>query len=282
MTEPYVPSAQLANALVLAGNRGGNDTIASLTGVSHKAMAPINGVPMLVRLWRCLSACPAIDKIYVCIDGAELLTGIGELAAALQSGRLTIVPPAASPAASVASALSEIGLERPLLVTTADHPLLTAEMIHHFLQVAAEETEERDFVVALAEIEMIRSAYPDAIRTGYKLGRKSYSGCNLFLARRPAATRLAAFWRRMERFRKKPWRLILAVGPFALLRFGCGWLNLDAAVRHLSRKTGVKIGVVEMPFAEAAIDVDKPADYALVTSILQQREGDQAPEAASL
>lgn len=274
MTEFHVPTAPSANALILAGNRGGNDTIASLTGVSHKAMAPINGVPMLVRLWRCLSACPAIAQIYVCIDGEELLTGIAELAAALKSGRLIVIPPAASPAASVASALAEIGLERPLLVTTADHPLLTAEMIHHFLQVSAEQKEERDFVVALADLNVIRASYPDAIRTGYKLGGKSYSGCNLFLARRPAASRLAAFWRRMERFRKKPWRLILAVGPFALLRFGCGWLSLDAAVRHLSRKTGVKIGVVEMPFAEAAIDVDKPADYALVTSILQQREGE--------
>ncbi|HVI91684.1 MAG TPA: NTP transferase domain-containing protein [Dongiaceae bacterium] len=274
MTESHVPSAPLANALVLAGNRGGNDTIASLTGVSHKAMAPINGVPMLLRLWRCLMDCPAIGKIYVCIDDEELLAGVGELVEALQSGRLTVITPAASPAASVASALTEIGLDRPLLVTTADHPLLTPEMIDYFLAVAAEETEERDFVVALAELDVVRAAYPDAIRTGYRLGGKSYSGCNLFLARRPAATRLAAFWRRMERFRKKPWRLILAVGPFALLRFGCGWLSLDAAVRHLSRRTGVKIGVVEMPFAEAAIDVDKPADYALVTSILQQREGE--------
>jgi GTP:adenosylcobinamide-phosphate guanylyltransferase len=274
MTEPHVPSAPLANALVLAGNRGGNDTIASLTGVSHKAMAPVNGVPMLVRLWRCLKDCPAIGKIYVCIDGEELLSGVGELVEALQSGRLTVITPAASPAASVASALSEIGLDRPLLVTTADHPLLTPEMIDYFLVVAAEETEERDFVVALAELDVVRAAYPDAIRTGYRLAGKSYCGCNLFLARRPAATRLAAFWRRMERFRKKPWRLILAVGPFALLRFGCGWLSLDAAVRHLSRKTGVKIGVVEMPFAEAAIDVDKAADYALVTNILQQREGE--------
>ena len=113
------------NALILAGNRGGNDAIASLTGVSHKAMAPINGVPMLLRLWRCLSVCPEIDRIYVCIDGAEQLEEVRELSLARQGGRLAVIPPASSPAASVAAALEQIGLTQPLLITTADHPLLT-------------------------------------------------------------------------------------------------------------------------------------------------------------
>ncbi|HVJ43768.1 MAG TPA: NTP transferase domain-containing protein [Dongiaceae bacterium] len=272
MTVSHTPSAPaaLANALILAGNRGGNDAIASLTGVSHKALAPINGVPMLLRLWRCLSACPTIDRIYVCIDGVEQLEAVSELAQALQAGHLKVVVPAASPAASVVAALSEIGLDRPLLITTADHPLLTSEMIDYFLR---EAPAEADFVAGLAEVDMIRAAYPESIRTGYRLGGKSFSGCNLFLARRPEAARIAAFWRRMERFRKKPWRLILAVGPWALLRFACGWLSLDAALKHLSGRTGAKIGAVRLPFAEAAIDVDKAADYALVTSILQRREG---------
>lgn len=272
MTVPDTSTAPAApvNALILAGNRGGSDAIASLTGVSHKALAPINGVPMLLRLWRCLSTYPAISRIYVCIDGAEQFDSVGELADARRSGRLTVIPPAESPAASVVAALSEIGLDRPLLITTADHPLLTAEMIDYFLR---EAPAEADFVAGLAEVDMIRAAYPEAIRTGYRLGNKDFSGCNLFLARRPEAARIATFWRRMERFRKKPWRLILAVGPWALLRFVCGWLGLDAALKHLSARTGAKISAVRLPFPEAAIDVDKAADYALVTSILQRREG---------
>jgi CTP:molybdopterin cytidylyltransferase MocA len=263
-------SASTINALVLAGSRGGSDAIASLTGVSHKAMAPINGIPMLQRLWRCLSTCPQIDRIYVCIDGVDQLETVPELALARQSGRLAVIAPATSPAASVATALTEIGLDRPLLITTADHPLLTPEMVSYFLgHVPA----EADFAVGVAEVAMISAAYPESIRTGYRLADKTYSGCNLFLARRSQAARIATFWQRMERFRKKPWRLVLEVGPFALLRFVCGWLDLSAAVAHLSRRTGVEIRAVNMPFPEAAIDVDKAADYALVTDILQRREG---------
>jgi CTP:molybdopterin cytidylyltransferase MocA len=272
MTDTALPTTPITgvNALILAGNRGGNDAIASLTGVSHKAMAPINGVPMLLRLWRCLSACPEIDRIYVCIDGAEQLDAVPELSQARQGGRLTVIPPASSPAASVAASLSQIGLAQPLLITTADHPLLTPQMVSYFLSHAPQEA---DFAVGVAEVSMISAAYPESIRTGYRLAGKGYSGCNLFLARRSQAALIATFWQRMERFRKKPWRLVLEVGPWALLRFVCGWLDLTAAVKHLSRRTGAEIRAVNMPFAEAAIDVDKAADYALVTSILQRREG---------
>lgn len=272
MTETNIssPATPNTNALILAGNRGGSDAIASLTGVSHKALAPINGMPMLQRLWRCLSVCPGIDRIFVCIDGAEQLDAVAELAAARQSGRLVVIEPSTSPAASVAAALTEIGLATPLLITTADHPLLTPEMVAYFL---AHAPSDADFAVAVAELEVVQRAYPDSVRTGYRLAGKAYSGCNLFMARHPQAARIATFWQRMERFRKKPWRLVLEIGPWALLRFVCGWLDLTAAVKHLSRRTGAEIRAVIMPFAEAAIDVDKAADYALVTSILQRREG---------
>jgi CTP:molybdopterin cytidylyltransferase MocA len=272
MTDASSASSATAttNALILAGNRGGSDAIASLTGVSHKAMAPINGVPMLLRLWQCLTACPAIARIYVCIDGAEQLASVPALAMALQSGRLTVIAPASSPAASVAQALDEIGLDQPLLITTADHPLLTPEMVAYFL---AQVPAEADFAVGVAELGIVQAAYPESVRTGYRLAGEAFSGCNLFLARRPAAARIAIFWQRMEKFRKRPWRLLLEVGPIALLRFAAGWLNLTDAVKHLSRRTGAEIRAVRMPFAEAAIDVDKAADYALVTSILERREG---------
>jgi CTP:molybdopterin cytidylyltransferase MocA len=75
----------------------------------------------------------------------------------------------------------------------------------------------------------------------------------------------------MERHRKRPWRLVAAIGPLTLLRFLAGRLTLDAALRRLSRIVGATVRAVDMPFAEAAIDVDKPADLALAERILAQR-----------
>ncbi|MBI2253851.1 MAG: nucleotidyltransferase family protein [Proteobacteria bacterium] len=258
------------NALILAGNRREGDSVATLTGVSHKALAPINGVPMLLRLYRTLREVDGIGDIHVCIDDVSLLDGIPELAAARASGAIRIVKPAISPAASLGAALDLIGLQRPLLTTTADHPLLTAAMVTHMLRATPDDAE---LGVGLAEAETVTAVYPDAIRTFYRFKGRRFSGCNLFLARGNNARKVTQYWQRMERHRKKPWRLVWEIGPLALLRMICGQLSLDDAFAHVSKLTGASIRPVLMPFAEAPIDVDKPADFELVTEILRRREG---------
>lgn len=258
------------NALILAGNRQEGDAVAALAGVSHKALVPINGIPMLLRLYRTLRGMPGCRDIHVCIDDAELLGTVPELASEHSAGRLRVVPPARSPAASLERALAEIGLQFPLLATTADHPLLSAAMVTHMLQNAHPDA---DLCVALAEAETVIAAYPGAIRTFYRFRGRRYSGCNLFLARTGAAARVAAYWQRMERHRKQPWRLIWEIGPVALLGVLSGRLSLESAFAHISRLTGAVLAPVILPFPEAPIDVDKASDFDLVTEILRQREG---------
>lgn len=258
------------NALLLAGNRREGDGIALMAGVSHKALAPINGIPMLLRLYRTLRDTPGCQGIHVCIDGAELLATVPELAAEHAAGRLRIVAPAESPAASLGRALAEIGLGLPLLATTADHPLLSAVMIAHLF---AHARPDADLCVALAEAQTVTATYPGAIRTFYRFRGRRYSGCNLFLARTAAAAKVASFWQRMERHRKRPLRLIWEIGPVALLGVLSGCLSLERAFAHVSRLTGAVIAPVILPFPEAPIDVDKAADFELVSEILRKREG---------
>ena len=43
-------------------------------------------------------------------------------------------------------------------------------------------------------------------------------------------------------------------------------------MKLLSRRTGVRIDAVRMPFGEAAVDVDSLEDHALVEARLRQRE----------
>jgi hypothetical protein len=75
----------------------------------------------------------------------------------------------------------------------------------------------------------------------------------------------------VERNRKRPWRLIAAFGLVPLLRYGLGRIDLEAAFRIGSRRLGLDARPVLMPFAEAAIDVDKPDDKALCEEILRAR-----------
>jgi hypothetical protein len=61
---------------------------------------------------------------------------------------------------------------------------------------------------------------------------------------------------------------VRAFGWRPLLAYLLGRLTLDAAMRRASRITGTRVAAISLPFAEAAIDVDKPADLALAETIL--------------
>ena len=49
------------NALILAGSRGPDDPMARAAGVSHKALLPVAGVPMLLRVVEALRALPDFE-----------------------------------------------------------------------------------------------------------------------------------------------------------------------------------------------------------------------------
>ena len=68
-----------------------------------------------------------------------------------------------------------------MLVTTADHALLTPEMIDYFCEQA--ERNGADFSAGLARAEVILKAYPQSVRTFFRFGKDRVSGCNLFASK---------------------------------------------------------------------------------------------------
>ena len=59
-----------------------------------------------------------------------------------------------------------------------------------------------------------------------------------------------------------------AFGLGALIRYALGLSTLEATMARASAIVGVRAVAIPLPFAEAAIDVDKPVDLALVEAIL--------------
>jgi GTP:adenosylcobinamide-phosphate guanylyltransferase len=250
------------DALVLAAGRGPDDPMAKAYGVTHKCLVEVGGRPMLARVVDTLLASPEIASIAISIEDAA----IARKALGDSYGKVTIVPSSSSAPASVRAILES---RAPLFVTTADHPLLTEEMIAHFLAHAG--NGDADMAVGLATAETILAAYPEARRTFLPLGRSRVSGCNLFAFNTKRAFAALDFWQHLEQMRKRPLKLIGAFGPFAIARFVFGGFDLDSAFRAASRHLGLVARPVLMPFAEAAVDVDKPADKDIAEAILAHR-----------
>jgi GTP:adenosylcobinamide-phosphate guanylyltransferase len=254
-------------ALVLAGRRAPDET--GIGTQRHKALEPVDGVPMLERVVASLRASGCVESIHVCSDDPALLDATPLLAELASAGVLRFAGSGASPAASVAGFLASGVVTGPVLATAADHALLTPEMVRHFVVTAR--AGEADFVVGLVEASLFRRRFPDARRTFIPLRGDAVSGANLFLFATPRAAEVARFWVRAESFRKRPWRMVSVFGPGLLLRFLAGRLDLDAALAHAGRVIGARLAAVRMPFAEAAIDVDTPADLVLANRLLAER-----------
>ena len=69
----------------------------------------------------------------------------------------------------------------------------------------------------------------------------------------------------------------ICLGPSTLLAFALRRLDLDAALERVSHAMQVRVEAVRLPFAEAAIDVDRPSDLALVTRILAGDQSRRSP-----
>ncbi len=256
-------------ALVLAARRGGDDTVAALGSCSHKCLLPIGGRTMLGRVLEALAASGSVGAMAISIDDPAALKGSPEVAALIEAHDITLIDAAATPSLSVGHAVDALAEPWPVLVTTADVPLLSAEMIDHFCGHAL--ACDTDVAAGLASATVVLDRYPDAMRTFMRFRGERYTGCNLFALMTPAALAAVVFWRRVEQDRKRPWRIFKDFGPLAILRFLIGGATLESALSAASRRLGLTAAAVYMPFADAAIDVDKPANVKLVESIIRGR-----------
>jgi CTP:molybdopterin cytidylyltransferase MocA len=256
-------------AIILAADRELDNPVAQAAAVSCKALAPVSGRPMVLRVLDALAAAREVDtRILV----GPALASVGEdkeLYGLVNSGQVLWQAPQATPSTSAFSALQSLPHDAPVLVTTADHALLTAAMVDHFC--AAARTSGCDVLAGVARHELVAAAFPESRRTVTRLKDGGYCGCNLFAFLTPQARRAADFWRKVEQERKKPLRIVKVMGWTAVLRYLLGRLTLDQALAKLSRRMNLTAGVVQMPFAEAAVDVDKVEDWSLVEAVLAKK-----------
>jgi GTP:adenosylcobinamide-phosphate guanylyltransferase len=234
--------------------------MAVAAGLSHKALIPIAGKPMITHVLDTLRAVPDIGRILVCIENPAVLDGI------LPDGVETMDAaqgPSAGPSASVLAAIRDCGT--PLLITTADNPLLRPEWVRFFLDGVG----SADIAVGVASEAAVTRDVPGTSRTFIRLSDVAFSGCNLFLFRTPASARVAMLWRTIEKERKHPLKMGWLLGPSILLRFLLKRLGTKNLLARILKLTGAQGKFVFMPDGRAAVDVDKPADLVLVRKLME-------------
>jgi GTP:adenosylcobinamide-phosphate guanylyltransferase len=249
-------------ALLLAGSRPGGDPLTRSLGVDLKPLLPIGGEPMLLRPLRALLAVKRIVEVRM------LTQQVDRLRAALPTDERVVVAASDNTiAATLQRIVADPATTFPLLVTTADHALLTPQMVEEFIAGTA----GCDLGIGVVSRSTMLTRFPDAQRTWLRFGRERYSGANLFALRTREARVGIERWRAIEQDRKKGWRVVLQMGWPLFLGSVLRVRDIHQSARGLSRSLGITIKGVVLSDPTAAIDVDKPADFTLVNDILAGR-----------
>lgn len=255
-------------AIVLAGDRPERDLLAERFGAEAKALVPIAGEAMIARVVRTLLGSPSVRRVLVLAQQPGRLAE-GATRWLAEEPRVALGVSRSTIAESVAGVAGSNAAPWPVLVTTADHPLLTRDMVEYFIARSA----PAEAALGVVERDVMLSGYPGTRRTWIRFKGGAYTGANLFALTSSRAGEGLARLAKAEADRKKPIRLLWQFGP--ALAFGAATrsISLADATARAGKKLGVAMAAVELPMADAGIDVDKVADHRLVEQILAGRDG---------
>lgn len=246
-------------ALVLAGGRASRE-FAAAAGSPHRALADINGRPMVGFVVDALRTAARIGRILVIgpaeipdLPGAEKIAGEGSLIENIAAGIR------ACPEATF------------VLLVTADLPFLTGQAADDFIDAAR--AGGGDLTYAGIPRSACEAAFPGQRRTYIRLSGRKMTGGNLVLLRTEPFPRMAAAIQEAHERRKNPVFLARLIGLENALRLVTGRLETRHIEAGASRLLGVACRLQTTNDASVGTDVDKPEDLVLARSRLRPEAG---------
>jgi CTP:molybdopterin cytidylyltransferase MocA len=225
---------------------------------------------MVVRVLDALQASEQVNRCILCGPPAAIVDCAPQIRQRMAAHGMQWVPPQATPSTSALAALRSVAAETPVLLTTADHALLTPQIVDYFCGEAR--STGSDVVAGLASYAQVMARYPGMRRTRTRFTDGAFCGCNLFAFLTPESRAAADQWRRVENERKRPLKMIAQLGGWVVIRYLLGLLSLKDALRHISGRMGLRVAAVILPFPEAAVDVDSVDDWHFAQAIASRGE----------
>lgn len=266
-------TTSLFSAIILAGERSpGQDEVALEAKTPCKSLAPVNGRPMVLRVIEALEKSGSVKRVILSGPQGWIIKQSPELQNIIDQGRVEWFPPQDTPSISTAYILQQLPEDKPVLLTTADHALLSPAIVDYFCTQTASSL--NDVSAGMAKKETVYQAYPQTKRTLWTWRDGAFCSCNLFAFRTREGRTVAEFWRKIETKRKNPFKMLQIFGLSLAIRYFLGSLTSQECLKQVSKQMGVKANIVLLPFAEAALDIDSIEDRRLIESVAQYSDKD--------
>lgn len=253
--------------IVLAGQRKGvANPLALHFGLSHKCLIPLRDRPLISHVVESVASHPAVASVAISVEAESFDALSKALSGIAATARIETVAAADNLADSVIAAAR--GHEGPLIITTADHALLT----HDSIDAMADALLRADVAVAMAPKWAVLAAHPDGQRRFYRFRDGEYSNCNLYGMSGPGALHAAEIFRGGGQFARKAGRIVEAFGLVNLVLLRLRLVSLGRGLRRISARLGLRLAPVIVTDGSQAIDVDNDRTYRVVAELLERRE----------
>ncbi len=251
------------DALVLAGGLN-DEAMLRLTGEKARCFIKVGELPLLEIVLKALRGCSAVGRI-TCVGNAERLEHL--------RGTLIddIIPEGESLQENFLNGLKSFENSDYVLVTTADIPLISAEIFDNLFSLFSRD--EVDLYYPIIPIDIVEARFPGGKRTVQKLKEGEFTGGNIFLLNPGAVIRNKPKFDRIIECRKNKYEMVKLFGLPFIIKYMTNNLDLASLEKKAFNILGCSVKGVPCPHAEVGFDIDKPEDYKVAVEVIKKRNG---------
>jgi GTP:adenosylcobinamide-phosphate guanylyltransferase len=219
---------------------------------SEKALLDIAGKPMIQWVLDALDGAKAVDRI--------IIMGLEKPSAVQVNKPVWFVPNRGSLLENIRGGVNKVleidPTERHILLVSSDIPGIQPGMVDWIAETALQTDD--DLYYNVIEQKVMERRFPGSKRTYTHLKDHDLTGGDLNVIRTMTGTSNDKLWDRIIAARKNIFKQAALVGYDVLFLLLLRLIDLDGAVKIISRRMKIKARVLVCPYAEVGMDVDKP------------------------
>jgi GTP:adenosylcobinamide-phosphate guanylyltransferase len=256
------------DALVTAGGIPQPDELLyPYTRGQPKAMLDIQGKPMIQWVLDALSAAKQVENV--------VLIGLTEESGVTCEKPLSFIPNHLSMIENILGGIHKVMEITPtatrMLLVSSDIPAITPDIVDWVVENSLQFDVDLCYNVATRQV--IEARFPGSRRTFTKLKGLEVCGGDMHVIHTSVISMSPAIWERLIASRKNPFKQAAIIGFDTLLLMLLRLITLDAAVKKVTARLHMTGQAIICPYAEIAMDVDKPNQLELMRLDLAKRVG---------
>jgi NDP-sugar pyrophosphorylase family protein len=230
-----------------------------------KALLEICGKPMVQWVLDAVGGAKRVENV--------VLIGLTEESSVSCAKPLTFIPNKISMIENILGGINKVMEINPsatrVLMVASDIPGITSEMVDWEVETTLQT--DVDLCYNVVKREVIEARYPGSRRTFTKLKDIEACGGDMNVLRTSVASMNPEIWEKLIASRKNPIKQASILGFDTLLLMLLRMISFDEAVVKVTSRLHVTGRAIICPYAEIAMDVDKPNQLEMMQADLATR-----------